>query len=266
MPRNQRPSGLFGEFDYGWEGTTLNERIQAQNQWDLLAEQEKANQIEQEKLEFMKEQAYKKERAEVEKKQLADFLDIITNSCNKIGLDGELLIQFITLFSVDPDNSEEETLKEAIKINKAYIDLQTLPKEIQNLKKEKFHKYTLNIKKRFAEKEQYNELNNQIQTKTKKYKNLVKEYISYDEDETISDWQERIEKFTKELEKLRAKKENSKLLLKDFNKFRETHYNQDIELLFKRLDLYINLDKVECKQEGTIEDYKQYFKTKILEN
>ena len=31
MPRNQRPGGLFGEFDYGWEGTTLNERIQAQS-------------------------------------------------------------------------------------------------------------------------------------------------------------------------------------------------------------------------------------------
>ena len=43
MPRNQRPTGLFGEFDYGWEGTTLNERIQAQNIWDLLDAQEKAN-------------------------------------------------------------------------------------------------------------------------------------------------------------------------------------------------------------------------------
>ena len=62
------------------------------------------------------------------------------------------------------------------------------------------------------------------------------------------------------------KEENNRIdkINTDFNKFRETHYNKDVELLFKRLGY--ELDKIERKQEGKAEDYVEYFKTKILEN
>ena len=51
----------------------------------------------------------------------------------------------------------------------------------------------------------------------------------------------------------------------DFEEFRKNHYNKDIELLFKRLN--VELPKLEVSQDkGTIEEYKEYFKTKILEN
>lgn len=266
MPVNRRPPGWLDNGDPDYKGTTVAERRQMQNTWDLLAEQERANQIEQEKLDFMKEQAYKKDKAEREEKESLQLLYNIGSSCNDIGIDPNLFLKFLLLFLVDVDNSDEETLKEAIRINKAWIDIQILPKEIQNLKKEKFYKYTLNITKRFKEREQYNELNNQLQAKIKRYNEVVKEFKYYQEDETITELQERIKKFTKELEELRTKKENSKLLLKDFKQFRETHYNQDVELLLRDLKARVNFEKVECKQEGTIEDYNKYFKTKILEN
>lgn len=66
MPKNPRPSGLFGDLDYGWKGTTLNERIQAQNQWDLLEAQEKANELEEEKL-AMQEEMLEEERRNADK-------------------------------------------------------------------------------------------------------------------------------------------------------------------------------------------------------
>ena len=61
MPRNARPGGLFGDWDYGWNGTTLNERIQAQNVWDLLAEQERANEINEERLKIIEDKIKTKE-------------------------------------------------------------------------------------------------------------------------------------------------------------------------------------------------------------
>jgi len=54
MPNNRRPPGWFNS-DPNWSDTTIAERRQAQNTWDLLAEQEKSNQIAREKLELEKE-------------------------------------------------------------------------------------------------------------------------------------------------------------------------------------------------------------------
>lgn len=54
MPNNRRPPGWFNS-DPNWENTTIAQRRQAQNTWDLLAEQEKSNQIAEEKLEIEKE-------------------------------------------------------------------------------------------------------------------------------------------------------------------------------------------------------------------
>lgn len=264
MPDNRSFLGKDGNwYSDIWEREAADTRYN-QNQ-QQIEELQKANQLEQEKLDFMKEQAYKKDKAEREEKESLQLLYNIGSSCNDIGIDPNLFLKFLLLFSVDVNNSDEEDLKESIQWNKDSIDAQILPKEIQDLKKEKFYKYTLNIIKRFKEREQYNKLKEQIQAKTKRY-NKVKEWRDIDDEDTISDMQERIKKFTKELEELKAKKENSKSLLKDFKQFRETHYNQDVELLLRDLKARVNFEKVECKKEGTIEDYNKYFKTKILEN
>lgn len=52
MPKNSRPGGIFGNLDYDMKGTTLAERRQMQNTWDLLAEQEKANELEKERIRY----------------------------------------------------------------------------------------------------------------------------------------------------------------------------------------------------------------------
>lgn len=64
MPQNPRPGGLFGDMDYGWKGTTLNERIQAQNVWDLAKAQEDANELKKQEIEYMKERDRKAKEEE----------------------------------------------------------------------------------------------------------------------------------------------------------------------------------------------------------
>ena len=50
MPRNVRPSGWYYDGNPDYKNTTVAQRRQMQNIWDLLAEQEKANELTQEKI------------------------------------------------------------------------------------------------------------------------------------------------------------------------------------------------------------------------
>lgn len=88
MPNNRRlPGWLNGDPDY--EGTTIAERRQMQNTWDLLAEQEKANQIEQEKLEYIKQKDLKQNENNFNKgkEQIQDIEKIKQLClCNSVGV------------------------------------------------------------------------------------------------------------------------------------------------------------------------------------
>lgn len=88
MPNNRRPPGwLNGDPDY--EGTTIAERRQMQNTGDLLAEQEKANQIEQEKLEYIKQKDLKQNENNFNKgkEQIQDIEKIKQLClCNSVGV------------------------------------------------------------------------------------------------------------------------------------------------------------------------------------
>lgn len=60
---------------------------------------------------------------------------------------------------------------------------------------------------------------------------------------------------------------NSRKIQEEFDEFRRNHYNKELELLFK--DLEIGFNKIapsEAKGEGTITEYDEYIKNKILEN
>lgn len=57
MPQNRRPPGWLPNGDPDWDGTTVAERRQAQNTYDLLVEQEKANELAKEKLQQDRENA-----------------------------------------------------------------------------------------------------------------------------------------------------------------------------------------------------------------
>lgn len=59
---------------------------------------------------------------------------------------------------------------------------------------------------------------------------------------------------------------NSKHLQEDFNNFRKTHYNVEVEALLNQISL--NINKIAIKdiiKEGNIEDYKTYINRKLLE-
>lgn len=65
MPQNRRPPGWLVT-DPDWEGTTRAERRNAQNTYDLLVEQEKANDLAQEKLKQDRENAAMQAQATIQ--------------------------------------------------------------------------------------------------------------------------------------------------------------------------------------------------------
>lgn len=65
MPKNPRPPGWIVT-DPDWEGTTRAERRNAQNTYDLLVEQEKANNLAQEKLKQDRENAEMQAQATIQ--------------------------------------------------------------------------------------------------------------------------------------------------------------------------------------------------------
>ena len=134
MPRNQRPGGLFGEFDYGWEGTTLNERIQAQNIWDLLDAQEKANQIEQEKLNLMKEQAYENslsQKEELQDQVKQDQEDYRRRLCEDLGISYIDFKEFLSIYNIDKEEIKRQIILESIKEGQKVID--ELKENLENI-------------------------------------------------------------------------------------------------------------------------------------
>lgn len=61
--KNQRPGGLFGDWRYGWENTTLAEREQAQNVYDLGEAVEESNRLRGQQIREQQEQAFKQEQS-----------------------------------------------------------------------------------------------------------------------------------------------------------------------------------------------------------
>lgn len=281
MPRNQRPSGLFGEFDYGWEGTTLSERIQAQNQWDLLEAQEKANKLAQEKLDL--EKAKYKNYLE-QNEQLQEQAKIIQEEeskkklCENLGISYTDLKEFLLLFNIDKEEIKRQIIAKSIKDGQAVI--KGLEEDLKNLKpntkklvdkikqlENENNKLSKSIISKVLNKSKIEDNKMVIDAIKTQIKKVEHEFESSKDDIEL-EIKNKIENCTaniKELQDYLDKPNNERTVKQDFEEFRRSHYNKDIELLFKRLN--IELPKLEVSQDtGTVEDYKEYFKTKILEN
>lgn len=281
MPRNQRPVGLFGEFDYGWEGTTLNERIQAQNIWDLLDAQEKANQIEQEKLNLMKEQAYENslsQKEEIQDQDKQDQEDYRRRLCEDLGISYIDFKEFLSIYNIDKEEIKRQIILESIKEGQKVID--ELKENLENLKpntrklkrkveqiKSENTKLSKSIISRSLNKAKIKD-NEETITAIEAQIKTVEDEFETSKDTIKEEISNKIEKYTASIKELQNYLDNfskEKSIKQDFEEFRKNHYNKDIELLFKRLN--IELPKLEVSQDkGTIEEYKEYFKTKILEN
>ena len=281
MPRNQRPGGLFGEFDYGWEGTTLNERIQAQNIWDLLDAQEKANQIEQEKLNLMKEQAYENslnQKEELQDQVKQDQEDYRRRLCEDLGISYIDFKEFLSIYNIDKEEIKRQIILESIKEGQKVIDelkenlenlepnTKKLKRKVERIKSEntKLSKSIISRSLNKAKIKDNEETITAIEAQIKK----VKDEFKNSKDNIKAEIEDKIKNYTTNINELQDylnKPNDMKTVKQDFEEFRKNHYNKDIELLFKRLN--IELPKLEVSQDkGTIEEYKEYFKTKILEN
>ena len=235
MAINRRPSGWLYNGDPDYKGTTVAERRAIQNQIDIEDQLIKNNKLLEEQIEQDKKLQQVQRTIALQQMREADAREREADArkCEKLGLDLEDIEEFMDsmVYQINGHGYDEEETKIIIDtFNKIIKEL-----EEQNIKlKNKFFK-TSSTKKKI-------EKNNQeIENKKK----LIDDVLKWNKEE--------------EEENNRIDKINT-----DFNKFRETHYNKDVELLFKSLGY--ELDKVECKQEGKAEDYVEYFKTKILEN
>lgn len=235
MAINRRPSGWLYNGDPDYKGTTIAERRAIQNQIDIEDQLIKNNKLLEEQIEQDKKLQhvqraifFQQEREAEEREREAD-----ERKCEKLGLDLDDIEEFMNsmIYQINGYGYDEEETK--IIMDCFSSEIKEL--EEQNIKlKNKFFK-TSSTKKKI-------EKNNEEIENNKK---LMKSVLRWNKEE---------------------KEENNRInkISTDFNKFRETHYNKDVELLFKRLGY--ELDKIKCKQEGKVEDYVEYFKTKILEN
>lgn len=235
MAINRRPSGWLYNGDPDYKGTTVAERRAIQNQIDIEDQLIKNNKLLEERIKQDKKLQhvqraifFQQEKEADERKREAD-----ERKCEKLGLSLDDIEEFMDsmIYQINGHGYDEEETK--IIMDCFNSEIKEL--EEQNIKlKNKFFK-TSSTKKKI-------EKNNQeIENKKK----LM---------EAVLQWNKEEKEENNRIDKINA----------DFNKFRETHYNKDVELLFKRLGY--ELDKIECKQEGKAEDYVEYFKTKILEN
>lgn len=295
MPNNRRPSGWLYNGDPDYKGTTVAERRHMQNTWDLLAEQEKANQIELEKIEqdrinnnnlidtiersnklnkLMNEANNKAlletERLKTERLQLEHYYKI----CDDIGIDYEDIKLFL-------NNLEKSNSVIDLKLNELYVQLDILKNKKYNKKHDKYNEYvnsynriliklqntkqeldTLSIFTKLFNKSKLFKLEqkkNGLQNKLNELKDIIENYQPEEDNTSIE-----IEKINKQINELLNS--NKQYILDKYNNFinfRKNHYNKDMEILFKKLNI-TPLNKEDINKIGTKEDYINYIKNNIL--
>lgn len=316
MPRNARPGGIFGDMDYGWKGTTLNERIQAQNVWDLLEAQEKSNQLAEQRLEQEKENAKlmanATKQAERERFNNQLYLEELREDqatkerqlrlCDDIGVDLQDLQEFYAIIN-DIDISPTNDISSKIVEVEKQID--SINKKLQYCEENKPCEENVI----YHENKEINYCNREIERNNKKLaqKSLILRIFSFklrakinqlkedkieteqkikiklknfneNKDKLISEHNNRVHNLESQLPDLQNKlnqykTEHNKILDKikqdkykqimDFNNFRSNHYNDEIEMVFRKLHMKFPL--VDIKKEGTIKDYNRYIR-KIIES
>src|SRR5699024_4860930 len=127
--------------------------------------------------------------------------------------------------------------------------------------KQKYNNIKWNLGYRLNHKDEYRAVKEEYKEVEEKYiQMLIKEHLK-DEDlltmEKYNKYKEQEEAYVKEEEEKYSQNE------KEFNEFRKTHFNEEIEILFKQLEL--NLEPIkDIKEKGTKQDYIEYINRKIL--
>lgn len=206
MPANPRPSALY--INSGWADKSLADLQIAQNQWDLLEAQERANELAEARLNaLLCQQDDDMEEIIVEQH---DEENEKYNKCNELGVDYDNIKQLFNIITTGD-----------IHLYQQILDMKM---EISNIT-EKIKHSIFNTRK------------------------LEARRISLEE---------QVNEFMKE------QVQSFKQVNDQFIKFREHHYNEEFEKLFK--DIGINLPEIKPINTGTISDYNNYIKTVIGDN
>ena len=300
MPKNIRPYGWFDTGDPAYKGTTVAERRQMQNTWDLLEQQEIANKLKEQELELEKQKLIQKEESDErlaqaildnKTKELQEAIELQymkqehdlymrnLSLCDKLNISYDLLSKFKQYLNQSDYDNELKLLHNEIRDKESYlktlhrnapkddnIELWSKERELQD-KENNVNKLSFNIFhpiKTLLYNRRINELKREIhelkRETTKEYKQRRAEY-----NEQI----QKINKFIKdknqkiqELIKLQSQQIYTKYM--DFIEFRKNNYNKELETLFTQIELGVYIiDEKDIKKQGTIKDYMNYI-TKVL--
>lgn len=295
MPRNVRPSGWYYDGNPDYKNTTVAERRQMQNTWDLLAEQEKANELTQEKIRQEKinndnlidaidrnnlmnkkinddnNNALKEiENMKLQRLKLEHFYKI----CENEGIDyDDIELFFQKLQEPDPVIMN--------KINILNKELEDLNAKYSYKQQTKYNEYVNSYNKVLIKlRETEDDLDNisiftklfnknkiiklekkksSLQNKIDELKNILDNYEIQEFDIDIK--YEDINKTIKNLNEQNKQYIYNKCI--DFLNFRKNHYNKEIELLFKKLNI-APLDTKEIIKTGSKKDYIEYIRNHII--
>lgn len=294
MPKNLRPS----QFDNsnGWENKSWADKEIAQNQYDLLVAQEKANELEQQRQENEKANAEKIAQATIQAgkerfinelqleliRQANETLQRRIRLCDDLGMNIEDIEKFYTILKSDNQiqlaqyeeliNKKESEVKHLLDkkptreyyLNNYIKQIEWLENDIKTLNKKLNKNIFAKIfggktKQQIADdKKALLSINKQKEVAEQEYENK--------KEQLLQEYENKVSKLNAEIEQLKSqlKSEIDKFitekqkLIEDFNKFRATHYSQEVEMLFEKLEL--KFDKVNIEKEGTIKDYNKYIK------
>ena len=295
MPKNIRPYGWFDTGDPDYKDTTVAERRQMQNTWDLLEQQEISNKLKEQELELEKQKLIQKEESDerlaqaildnktkelqeaIELQYMKQEHDLYMRNlglCDKLNISYDLLSKFKQYLNQSDYDNELELLHNEIRDKETYLktlhsnspkdnntELWSKERELQD-KENYVNNITFNFLhpiKTLEYNKRIKELRKEIhelkRETTKKYKQRRNEY-----NEQI----QKINKFIKdknqkiqELVKLQTQQIYAKYM--NFIEFRKNNYNKEIETLFTQIELGVYIiDVKDIKKQGTIEDYINY--------
>lgn len=294
MPSNSRPS--LG-FDSRYKDYSLGELADAQNKWDLLNEQEKANKLAEQRLQLEKQALQQQQETERQRQQERKNQEIkekieaqqriiwnkVVNDFSKIGMEAGDVSSFISMITQGPKHKREEEIKAMLKSLKEEHRLLKLNEDNYDYEKHinKIRDYEIQLKncKRglFASKEdkqKYAKLKKKLDDLKFEFNVIQEDYPNTPENRNkLKEVKVRIpenEKETKKLEEeLKEIQEYNNVKKEEirqaFNEFRRNHYNKEVEFVFKDNEFGIDFIKPsEAIGEGTIEDYKKYMRETLI--
>ena len=299
MPVRGKDGSYYDSVDEVMRANTQWEQREKQNK--LLEEQNRIaqqrfqmeqqqlqmqQQVMQQQQEFERQRQQERKNQEIKEKieaQQRSIWNKVVNDFSKIGMQAGDVSSFISMITQGPKYKREEEIKAMLKSLKEEHRLLKLNEDNYDYEKHinKIRDYEIQLKncKRglFASKEdkqKYAKLKKKLDDLKFEFNVIQEDYPNTPENRNIlKEVKARIpenEKETKKLEEeLKEIQEYNNVKKEEirqaFNEFRRSHYNKEVEFVFKDNGFGIDFIKPsEAIKEGTVEDYKNYMRETLI--